>query len=473
MLERLEKYRLLARRLIGWQLVKPAQSFFRKEASSSFLLLLAAFVALTWANSPSAAIYHDLWKTKLIIGLGGYQISKSLFHWINDGLMTFFFFIVGLEIKREILVGELASLRKALLPAVAALGGMLVPGIIYLIFNYGTPTAGGWGVPMATDIAFALGAVAAFGRRLPISVRIFLSAFAIADDLGAVFIIALFYTQEIVWHYLIICIISVVALGIANFLWVNWTPLYGLLGLGIWFAVLGSGIHPTVAGIVVAMFIPARGRYNTDYFVKRAEEIMDAFQCEAESCGYSILLNRNHLDAVRELEEACHDVETPLQQLEHTLHPLVAYAVIPLFALANAGLTLEGMDLQEAALHPVTLGTTLGLFIGKPLGIFLFSYLAVKTGLASLPKGMRWSHLMGAGLLGGIGFTMSLFISDLSFASPQLLAYAKMGILLASVLAATVGMAYLLTDYLRHGYQRNQLSQGSAAALHERGSGYS
>jgi NhaA family Na+:H+ antiporter len=419
------------------------QKFFKREASSSILLLAATIMTLIWANSILAHTYQELWHTEVSFGFGKYRLIKSLHHWINDGLMTFFFFTVGLEIKRELLVGALASRKRALLPIVAAIGGMLVPGIIYFAFNHGGETAAGWGIPMATDIAFALGAIAIFGRRLPIGLRVFLTAFAIADDLGAVFVITLFYTKEIVWHYLLICIVLALGLAVANLLWIRWTVLYGLLGLGIWFSVLGSGIHPTVAGIIVAMLIPARAKYDTDQFVKKVDATMAAFKCGEQSCGYTILLNRDHLNAVHALGMACHDVETPLQQLEHGLHPWVVYGVLPLFALANAGLTLKGMNLTAVATHPLTVGITLGLFLGKPLGVSLFSYLAVKTGLASLPEGVRWSHIAGAGMLGGIGFTMSLFISSLSFSSPVFLDYSKLGILMGSLLSAVAGVSFL------------------------------
>ena len=433
---------------------RPAYSFFHKffkrEASSSILLLAATIVALVWANSILAHTYQEFWHTEVSFGFGKYRLIKSLNHWINDGLMTFFFFTVGLEIKRELLVGALASRKRALLPIVAAIGGMLVPGIIYFAFNHGGETAAGWGIPMATDIAFALGAIAIFGRRLPIGLRVFLTAFAIADDLGAVFVIALFYTKEIAWHYLLICIVLALGLAVANLLWIRWTLLYGLLGLGIWFSVLGSGIHPTVAGIIVAMLIPARAKYDTDQFVKKVDEIMTGFKCGEQSCGYTVLLNRDHLNSVHALELACHEVETPLQQLEHGLHPWVVYVVLPLFALANAGLTLKGMNLTAVATHPVTIGITLGLFLGKPLGVTLFSFLAVKTGLASLPTGVRWSHIAGAGMLGGIGFTMSLFISNLSFTSPALLDYSKLGILIGSILSAAVGLLFLGINYALH-----------------------
>jgi NhaA family Na+:H+ antiporter len=439
-------YKSLPSALVADYIVGPAESFFKKEASSSVLLLLASFMAIAWANSALAPFYHDLLHTHFTLELGQYHISKSLVHWINDGLMTYFIFIVGLEIKREILVGELSTPKSALLPVVAALGGMLVPGAIYYTLNRGTPTASGWGIPMATDIAFALGAIAVFGRKLPVGLRVFLSAFAIADDLGAVVIIAVFYTKEIVWSYLIICLFFIAGLALANILWIRWTLLYALLGLGIWVAVLGSGVHPTVAGFVVAMFIPAKGKYDTDIFVKKVKEIMDKFQCEEQSCGYSILLDRGHLNAVHSLEVACHEVETPLQRLEHSLHPWIAFLLLPLFAFANAGLSLKGIDLASIVLQPLTLGITLGLFLGKPIGIAIFSFLAVKTGIAVLPADVRWSHIIGAGMLGGIGFTMSLFVSGLSFASPELLNYAKLGILLGSILAAVAGIVFLACD---------------------------
>ena len=439
----LNSYKSLPSTLVADYIVRPAESFFKKEASSSILLLMATIIAITWANSAVAPFYHKLLHTHISLELGKHHISKSLLHWINDGLMTYFIFIVGLEIKREILVGELSSPKSALLPVVAALGGMLVPGAIYFTLNRGTPTAGGWGIPMATDIAFALGAIAVFGRKLPVGLRVFLSAFAIADDLGAVVVIAVFYTKEIIWSYLIICMFFVAGLIVANLLWIRWAVLYALLGLGMWIAVLNSGVHPTVAGFVVAMFIPARGKYDTDRFVKRVKEIMDEFQCEEQSCGYSILLDRGHLNAVHALEMACHEVETPLQRLEHSLHPWIAFVLLPLFAFANAGLSLKGIDLTSIVHQPLTLGITLGLVLGKPVGIVLFSLLAVKTGIAVLPTEVRWSQIVGAGMLGGIGFTMSLFVSGLSFASPELINYAKLGILSGSTISAIGGIVFL------------------------------
>jgi len=375
--------------------------------------------------------------------VGDFSISHSLREWIDEGLMSIFFFIVGLEIKREVLVGELATLKKAFFPVAAAIGGMLVPAAIYIIFNHGEETAHGWGIPMATDIAFALGAIFVLRNRVPLSLRIFLSAFAIADDIGAVLVIALFYTQEIVAHYFVISLILVLCIAAANFFGVRETLPYGLLGLLLWFAILGSGLHATVAGIVVAAFIPAKGLYNTDQFLQKTQSYLSEFQCPPDGCGFSVMQNERHRNAILSIELACHNSETPLQRLEHALHPWVAFGVIPLFALVNAGLTFGGMNLVEVFTSPVTLGITLGLFLGKPIGVTLFAFLAVMSGLASLPSGARWSHILGAGFLGGIGFTMSLFISGLSFPTHEMQDFAKIGIILGSCLSGLVGLILL------------------------------
>jgi len=357
--------------------------------------------------------------------------------------MTLFFFTVGLEIKREILVGELASPKRALLPIAGALGGMLVPAGLYVALNYGTPAARGWGIPMATDIAFSLAVVAIIGARIPVGLKIFLSAFAIADDLGAVLVIALFYTQSIAWGYLAICGLFLMGFAVASLLWIRSPLVYGLLGVGIWFAILGSGVHATVAGVVVAMFIPARGKYDTDTFIGTCKAHLQRFECEPGSCGYSILLNPEHLNAVHDIKVACLAVETPLQRLEYGLHPWIVFMVLPLFALANAGLTLKGIDMSVAVTHPVTLGIILGLVLGKPVGISLFTYLASKTFKAPLPSGVSWSHIIGVSMLGGIGFTMSLFISGLSFPSGDFTDFSKMGIVLGSLLSGALGLAML------------------------------
>jgi len=423
----------------------PWQWFFASEVAGSVLLLVASVSAVYWANSFASASYADLLHTEFSLFFGQFRITHSLQHWIHDGLMTLFFFTVGLEIKREILVGELATLKKAMLPVIAALGGMILPACIYLAFNLGTEGAAGWGIPMATDIAFSLGAIALIGRNLPLGLRIFLTAFAIADDLGAVIVIAAFYTQHIAWHYVIVAAHLLLGLFLANMLMIRSLPVYIILSFGLWVAAMGSGIHPTIAGVLAALLIPAQGKYPTRRFVEEVKTIMDDFQCHDTACDRmdNILLNSGHLNAVHSVEMACHHVETPLQRLEHALHPWVVFMILPIFALGNAGLSFEGMTLSGSLGHPVTLGVILGLFVGKPIGITLFSYAAVRTGLATLPEEVGWGHVLGAGMLGGIGFTMSIFISGLAFASPAMLNFSKLGILLGSLLSVIAGSALL------------------------------
>jgi NhaA family Na+:H+ antiporter len=438
-----EKFVVSTRQLVADQILKPTQQFFRKEAASSILLIVATIIALIWVNSNIGETYHSFWHTKISFTFGDFRINKTLLHWVNEGLMSLFFFTVGLEIKREILVGELASPKKALLPVIAALGGMIFPGLIYAAINIGLPTIHGWGIPVATDIAFALGAVAVLGRRVPVGLRIFLAAFAIADDLGAVVIIAIFYTKELVLSNLVISLFIILGLAIANFFWIRWTFVYAILGLSLWFFILGSGVHATIAGVIVSLFVPARGRYDTDHFLQNVRNITEKFECEEQSCGYSILLNQEHLYAVQALELACHDVETPLQRLEHALHPWVAFLILPLFAMGNTGLLFRGIVFSEAISNPVIIGIIVGLVFGKPIGIILFSYISVKSGMASLPNEVRWSHILGGAMLGGIGFTMSLFLSELSFSDPHILDYGRIAILTGSILSAIIGMSYL------------------------------
>ncbi|RJQ66527.1 MAG: Na+/H+ antiporter NhaA [Desulfobacteraceae bacterium] len=418
------------------------QRFFHHEVAGSLPLFAATAAALIWANL-SFSSYEHVWHAELSLQVGTSVISKSVAHWIDEALMVLFFFIVGLEIKYEILVGELASVRKALLPVVAAAGGMLVPAGLYAVFNYGRPTIHGWGIPMATDIAFALGVLGLLSKRIPLGLKVFLSALAIADDLGAVLVIAIFYTEQIVLNYLLLGAVFLALILIANRLWIQNALVYTVLGFGVWAAFLGSGVHTTVAGVLVAMLIPARGRYDTDIFIKNVRHDLDRFQCGPESCGFSILLNDQHLEAVRSIEESCHHVETPLQRLEFSLHTWVTYLIIPLFALANAGMYLGDLNPSAALAHPVTLGIIIGLFIGKPLGISLFALSAVHWFKIELPRGVNARHIIGAGCLGGIGFTMSLFISGLSFTNSENTAFAKLGILSASLLSAALGTLIL------------------------------
>ena len=423
------------------RIVRPFQAFAQAEASGGIVLLLAAVAALAWANSPWSASYTAVWHTSLSVSLGGWQLNKPLESWINDGLMALFFFVVGLEIKREILGGELASRKRAVLPIAAAVGGMLVPAGIYLAFNAGGAGAAGWGIPMATDIAFALGVLALLGTRAPLGLKVFLTALAIVDDLGAIFVIALFYNTGLNWVGLAVGMGFLLAMVAVNRLGVRQPLMYALLGMGLWFAVLLSGVHATIAGVLVAMTIPAQARIQREGFLDTGQQLLKTF-AEAEEARGGRFISEEQQAVVRALEQTCEQVETPLQRLEHTLHPWVAFGIVPLFALANAGVTL-GTESLRALTHPVGLGVLLGLVIGKQVGITLFAWLIVKSRLATLPTGVTWWQLYGVTWLAGIGFTVSLFIDSLAFADPELVAVAKVGILVAAVLSGGIGWVLL------------------------------
>lgn len=426
------------------RILSPFQEFIRLEASSGILLIIATIVALIWANSPWAESYVHLWETKATIGLGTFGISKDLLHWINDGLMAVFFFVVGLEIKREMMVGELSSPRRAILPIVAAIGGMAFPAGFYLLFNAGGPARAGWGIPMATDIAFALGVLSLLGKRVPLSLKVFLTAVAIVDDLGAVLVIALFYTSELAWVSLLVAAVFFVALILANRLGIRSLLVYSLLGLGLWVAFLKSGVHATIAGVLLAMTIPVRTRINTEEFISHADYFLDEFRKRGKP-GESVLTNNSQRAALQAIEVAAEHAQTPLQRLEHTLHPWVGNFIMPVFALANAGVTLKG-DIFSVIAQPVTMGVMAGLILGKQIGIFTASLLAVRFKWADLPSGMTWKRLYGLSWLTGIGFTMSLFIASLAFGDSEFLASAKTGILFASLVSGTVG-AFILSRF--------------------------
>jgi NhaA family Na+:H+ antiporter len=412
--------------------------FIHMESSSGIILLLCAVAAIVWANSPWAKGYFALWQVPITIGVGEFTLSKPLLLWVNEGLMAIFFFLVGLEIKREMLVGSLASPKRALLPIAAALGGMLVPALLYSALNFGTAASRGWGIPMATDIAFSLGVLALLGGRAPLSLKVFLATLAIIDDLGAVLVIALFYSSEIAWSYLVIGGVFLAASALAAKAGIRQPLIYTLLGVGLWFSFLQSGVHATVAGVLLAMTIPARQRLDTESFISRSREILE----ELERTGQrSVVTNSGQQAALQNLESACEEAETPLQRLERSLHPWVAFAIVPLFALANAGVTLNSQS--YAITHTVSLGIILGLVVGKQVGITLFSYLAVRLGLAQLPSELSWRHIYGVGWLAGIGFTMSLFIAHLAFGDQGFLELSKVGILTASLIAGVVGWLVL------------------------------
>jgi len=428
-------------RPIDW-LLGPFQEFFRAEASGGILLLACTAVALIWANSPWHASYQDFWHTSVTVGFGAYALKESLAHWVNDGLMAIFFFVVGLEIKREMLAGELASVRKAAVPIAAATGGMAAPAIVFLCFNYGGPGASGWAIPAATDIAFALGVMALLGKRVPTSLKLFLTALAIVDDIGAVLIIALWYTSELALAALGVGGVVVILLILANLAGVRRPGVYGLLGAVLWIAFLKSGVHATVAGVVLAFTIPSRCRIQGAAFVSRARSALEVFERSGGN-ETEVSTEPARQSAVHALERACEQVETPLGRMEHALHPWVTYLIMPVFALANAGVTL-GQGAAGALTSSVGLGVMFGLIIGKQVGVTTVTWLAVTGRVGPLPAETTWRQLYGASWLAGIGFTMSLFISNLAFAEqPQLLECAKIGILSGSLVSGVVGFLLL------------------------------
>lgn len=423
------------------RLTNPIQEFLHKEASGGILLIIATIIALIWANSPFADSYHYLWHTYLSINLGNLSLNYSLHHWINDGLMVIFFFVVGLEIKRELLVGELSTLKKASLPIAAALGGMIFPALIYTVFNFGAEGAPGWGIPMATDIAFVVGILALLGKRVPLALKIFILALAIVDDIGAVLVIAIFYTAEISLTSLLIAAGLIILLAVMNKAGIRNLLVYTLVGIALWLAFLKSGVHATVAGVLLAFTIPASSRINTKKFFDETNTLINDFDSAGEH-GDNVLTNSERLSIVDQIENNCEKILTPLQRFEHGLHPWVSFFIMPLFAFANAGVSI-GEGLTSALINPVGMGIIFGLFIGKQIGVFSFSYLAVKLKLATEPEGVSWKKIYAASILAGIGFTMSLFIANLAFTSPDLLDTAKVGILSGSLISGIIGFLIL------------------------------
>ncbi len=424
-------------------LLSPLEEFIHRQTTSGVLLMLCAVVALLIANSSWNETYHHVLQMKFTIGVEGFQLSKTLHHWINDGLMALFFFVIGLELKREILVGELADPRQAMLPIIAAIGGMLVPVLIYMAINPESPTFEGWGVPMATDIAFALGALALLGNRIPKNLLTFLVALAIVDDLGAVIVIALFYTETISIPALMIVTLMIVMLLALNLGGIRRTLPYMLLGIILWIAMLKSGIHATLAGIILAFTIPMRPKYDPDRFLSQVDGMIEQIRIAYQK-GKNIIKNDSLRSRVRALGEGVQLVQAPAQVLEHKMHLPSAYIIIPIFSLANAGVPIDWSSFGSIVMHPVSVGITVGLVLGKLVGIAGFSWLAVKLGLTVLPQGLNFKHITGVALMGGIGFTMSIFIAELGFASmPDELLMAKTGILLASIIAGFSGFIWL------------------------------
>ncbi|HMP99715.1 MAG TPA: Na+/H+ antiporter NhaA [Cyclobacteriaceae bacterium] len=422
-------------------LITPLQKFINNSTTSGIILFVSALIALIAANSPWAEEYHHIWEHKFSIGYDDFVISKDLHHWINDGLMAIFFFVIGLELKREIIAGELSSPKDAVLPLAAGLGGMVVPALIYLAFNASGQSSNGWGIPMATDIAFALGILYLLGNRVPLSLKIFLTALAIADDLGAVLVIAFFYTSNIDFISLAVGGAFMAVLIIANLIGVRNTTFYGVVGIaGLWLAFLMSGVHATIAAVLAALTIPAYVKFDEDSFSKSARTLMSEFD-KAERTDDK-LVSKEQLYVLEKFKYLSKEAMTPLQRLEHALHPFVAFVVMPIFALANAGVTFSG-NFSDNVFSPVALGIIFGLIIGKTVGIIGMSKLMVWLKLAKLPDGVRWPHIYGASLLAAVGFTMSLFITELAFTDANYILQAKIGILVASFIAGLAGYVLL------------------------------
>ena len=419
--------RCLANKL-GWPLVR----FIHLEFAGGAVLLAATLIALIWVNSPWESSYHHLFEeTHISLNVGSFIIfDDSLEHWIHEALMTIFFFVVGLEIKRELVVGELNSAALAALPVVAAIGGMVVPALIYFALNTGEPGESGWAIPMATDIAFAIGAISLLGHRVPNSLKVFLLSLAIVDDIGAISVIALFYTEDIssAWLLAAACLIAVLA--ILRYARVWYIPVYCTVGLLLWLAVLKSGIHATIAGVIVALFTPARPLIS-------GSRIEKPIAREIASKDMDFSLMHKAAFEIRERVSVAH-------RLQDLLHPWTSFAVIPVFALASAGVSLDLQSMETARSSPITMGIIAGLVFGKIGGITLFTWLGVRSGLCRLPQGVNWYKVAGISALAGIGFTVSLFVAKLEFGSEQIITEAKIGILIASLLAAAIGIATLL-----------------------------
>jgi NhaA family Na+:H+ antiporter len=416
-------------------LLRPVQVFFRLEAASGIVLLAATALALVWANSPWRGLYQHILETPLSLAVGGHAVTFNVHALVNDGLMSVFFFVVGMEIKRELVTGELNSARKALLPAVAALGGMLVPAAIYAAINWGGPGLRGWAVPMATDIAFAIGVLTLLKGRVPNALIVFVTALAIFDDMGGILVIALFYGSGVKLGWLaasavVTALLFAVGRGGAR----HW-PIYLLFGLALWFTLHEGGVHPTIAGVLLGLAIPARGQLAP-------REALDRVRAQAVGALELPEEEALHPEALHALEESLEMMEAPLSRFIHRLHPWVAFGIMPAFALASSGVDLSATRMEHL-LAPITLGSALGLLVGKQLGIFAFTWLAIRLGLSPAPGGASSAQLYGAAMVAGIGFTVALFIAGLAFPEPLFLAEAKVGILLGSAMAGIAGAAVL------------------------------
>ena len=424
-------------------IVMPIQQFINREKSAGIVLGISIIAALALANSPWGEEYFHLFEHKVGFFFNGEPyLYYSLHHWINDGLMSMFFFVVGLELKREFIGGELADPRNTILPIGAAVAGMLVPALIYTLLNAGTPSAGGWGIPMATDIAFSLAIIYALGDRVPLAAKVFLTTLAIVDDLGAVVVIALFYTSEISVVNIAVGLVFLLAMFAANKMGVKNVVFYGVLGIGgVWVAFLMSGIHATIAAVLAAFVIPADARLPESLYLKRAANNLRRFA--GIKPNNVSTLEHEQVEVISAMMSDTRDAIPPSQRLEHAMHPFVSFVVMPVFALANAGVSFAGLDMQGIFSTNVASGVALGLLIGKPLGITLSTLLLVRLGIAKKTEALTLRRVIGLGFLASIGFTMSMFISTLAFTDGTMLLQAKLGIFAASILGGAIGYRLL------------------------------
>jgi NhaA family Na+:H+ antiporter len=420
--------------------LSPFERFLKSQSSAGILLIIAAIIAMIWSNSPYADVYFDILDYELALGIGSFRVSESLLHWVNDGLMAVFFFVVGLEIKREVMAGELSTIKDVVMPLTAAIGGMLVPAIIFLLVLGNSEMAKGWGIPMATDIAFSLGILSLLGPKVPIGLKVFLTALAIVDDIGAILIIAIFYSNDIQWVYLQAAAALFVFLLVFNYFNLRMVALYILIGFFVWFCFLKSGVHPTVAGVLIALTIPARRKIKMADFIEETKSSLRNFE-NADWPDSNVVLGKKQISAIDRIAESVKKVQSPVQSLENSLSNFTANLVMPIFALANASIVIEGNEFN--LLDKVTLAAGLGLLVGKVLGVSLFSWLSVRFGWAKLPEGVTWTQVIGVGFLAGIGFTMSLFITNLAYSDEGVINASKIGIVVGSLVAGAIGFVIL------------------------------
>ena len=428
-------------RFVPRRFVRPVARFTQIEAASGVVLLVAAVLAIIWANSQWSDTYFRILETPLTVELGGFHLEETVLHLINDGLMAIFFFVVGLEIKRQLVLGDLRDPRAAALPVMAALGGMIFPAAIYLLINMdaGADALRGWGIPMATDIAFAVGVVSLLGSKVPSGAKLFLLTLAIADDIGAIAVIAIFYTEDLNLGYLGMALAGLALTWLANRAHVRSLTFYVPLAVVVWFFTLESGIHATLAGVALGFLTPARPMYPADEFDRRARAILDTYPLEADTPEA-----REHADhEALLLSDISSEAVAPLNRLEYRLEVWSGFVVVPLFALANAGVDFRGVDIVDALTSTVALGVGLGLILGKTAGISLFTFLAVRTGLGRLPAGTGWGHVVGLAAVGGVGFTVALFVASLAFIDPSFDDLAKVGIFAGSLVAGAIGSVIL------------------------------